>query len=488
MNGLHQSLLLSALDRYGSLAFFFVSTAILARLLPPAEFGIYAVVNALTMIIITSFQEFGGANYLIQKAGLSDRHIRTAFTIFLLISLLFAAALFLLRGHLAIFYGQDGLDVGVAIACLNFLLAPFQVTTSALLRRDMAFGPLARSNLLGSLTTAIVAIGLARQGYGFRAPLWGAVCGNAVITVTLLAGYRRLSIFSPSLAGYADVLRFGAYSSGVVLINVAYNLSPQLILARTLDFNAAGIFSRAASMAQVFDRLIIQVISPVAGPALLAHSRAGGDLKAAYLQTIASISACQWPFLAFLALLAHPVILLWLGPNWTDVVPLIQMLSIASIALFASSLTYPMLVAVGRVRDALTASLISLPPSFAMVCVASFHGIHAVAATALVAMPLQAAIAFHFIGRRIGMTASDVLRALSLSAVVLLCSVAGATMGLACSRFVPMTAPAELATSALLAATGWTAGMFLTKHPLLMHLRLMTSTLRLKLRAAAGHP
>jgi O-antigen/teichoic acid export membrane protein len=487
MKGLHQSILLSALDRYGNLAFFFVSTAVLARLLSPVEFGVYAVVNALTLIIITSFQEFGGANYLIQKADLSDRDIRTAFTVFLLLAFVFATVLFLLRGSLAAFYRQDGLDDGIALACINFLLAPFQVTASALLRRDMAFGLLAKSNLLGSFTTATVSIALASQGYGSLAPLLGVILGNVAITVSLLARYRRFGIFCPSLSGYANVLRFGMYSSGVVLINVVYNLSPQLILARMLDFHAAGIFSRAASMTQVFDRLIVQVISPVIGPALMAHSRAGGDVKKAYLQTIELISACQWPSLAFLALLADPIILLWLGQGWAEVTPLIQMLSLASLALFASSLTYPMLVALGRVRETLTASLISLPPSLALVCGASFYGVHAVAAAALVTMPLQAVVAFHFIGRHIGMTTGDLLHALFRSGLVLLCSVTGTASGLLASRLTQTTPLGELTISAVLAATAWATGMVLTRHPLLAHLKSVTGTLRLKLRATAGH-
>jgi O-antigen/teichoic acid export membrane protein len=487
MKGLHQSILLSALDRYGSLAFFFVSTAVLARLLSPVEFGIYAVVNALTLIIITSFQEFGGANYLIQKADLSDSHIRTAFTVFLLLALIFAMALFLLRRPLAAFYRQDGLDVGIALACINFLLVPFQVTASALLRRDMSFGPIAKSNLLGSFTTAVASIALARQGYSFLAPLLGGILGNVAITVSLLARYRRFSVFWPSLSGYADVLRFGIYSSGVVLINVVYNVSPQLLMARILDVNAAGIFSRAISMTQVFDRLIVQVMSPVIGPALMAHSRAGGDVKKAFLQTIELISACQWPSLAFLALLADPIILLWLGQGWTEVTPLIQMLSLASLALFASSLTYPTLVALGRVRDTLTASLISLPPSLALVCAASFYGVHAVAAAALVTMPLQAAVAFHFIGRHIGMTTGDVLQALFRSGLVLLCTVTGTASGVLASRLTHTTPLGELTISAVLAATAWATGMLLTRHPLLMHLKLVTGTIRLKLRAIAGH-
>jgi hypothetical protein len=66
-----RSIFFSAVERYGSLALLLVSAADLLRLLTPREFGIYAVIIAVS-------QEFGGANYLIQKRSLSRRNIRTA--------------------------------------------------------------------------------------------------------------------------------------------------------------------------------------------------------------------------------------------------------------------------------------------------------------------------------------------------------------------------------------------------------------------------
>ena len=89
----HRSIFFSAIERYGNLVLFLVTTAVLARLLAPAEFGIYAVVNAVTAVVAASFQEFGGANYLIQKRELSRASVRTAFTVTFGISVLIGLAL-----------------------------------------------------------------------------------------------------------------------------------------------------------------------------------------------------------------------------------------------------------------------------------------------------------------------------------------------------------------------------------------------------------
>ena len=56
INVVRRSILFSALERYGGLIFFLASTAILSRLLTPQEFGIYAVISAITGVIAASFR------------------------------------------------------------------------------------------------------------------------------------------------------------------------------------------------------------------------------------------------------------------------------------------------------------------------------------------------------------------------------------------------------------------------------------------------
>lgn len=471
MSRLHRSIFFSAAERYGSLLLFLLSTAVLARLLTPEEFGTYAVVNALTAVIAASFQEFGGANYLIQKPALSEQNIRTAFTITFVLSVLIGAALFVLRDPLAAFFSREGLRIGITVSVLNFLTSPFAMTISALFRRDLQFGAIATCNLAGNAITAAVSIALAALNYSFMAPIWGMLIGNLVTTVFLIGWRNNFRIFRPSLFGYADVVAFGVYSSGVVVINVFYNLAPQLFLARILDFAAVGLYSRAISVTQVFDKLVTQVLGPVIMPAILAHTKSGGDLRRIYLDSVASLAAVQWPFLLFVAIMANPIILVWLGPTWAEVVPLVRMLCIAYLSLFAACLTYPVLVAVGRVRDALVSSLISLPPSLLVIFIASFISVQAVAASALLTLPLQAFVAFHYLGRHLAIRPADFLRATLKSAIVTFCSAACVLICAAMIEAGLVGPTAGLFLAGISAAAGWWLGMALTEHPLQAHVR-----------------
>lgn len=475
MNSIHKSVLYSALERYGSVVFFVISTAFLSRLLTPQEFGIYAVVGALTTVAAASFQEFGGANYLIQKPSLSERDIRAAFSITLCLSAVLATAVFELRDVAAWFFSEDGLKIGIAISALNFLLSPFSMTITALLRRDMSFGILARCNLAGSFVTAVASVVLAALGYSFMAPILGMLAGNAAVLALLIASQRNPRIFLPSFHGYRDVLGFGAYSSGTILINILYTLSPQLILARVLDFNAVGLYSRAINVTQVFEKTVIQVFSPVIMPAVIAHTRTGGDLKRIYLNAVELLSVVQWPFLTFVTLMAEPIVRIWFGPTWMEVVPLIRMLCVGSLSLFAACLTYPVLVAAGSVRDTLVSSLISLPPSLLMIFIASFFGVQVVAASALVTLPFQAVVAFYFVSKHLEINVGDFIRATVKSGIVAACTIAGCLISMVIIEILKYGPIVAVLSAGALGMTAWWLGLIVTDHPLSTQLRLVTS-------------
>ena len=238
-----------------------------------------------------------------------------------------------------------------------------------------------------------------------------------------------------------------------------------------------GLYSRATNVTQVFEKLVIQVLNPVIMPAIIAHTRTGGDLKRIYLHAAELIAVVQWPFLIFFALMADPIIRIWLGPTWTEIVPLIQMLCVASISLFAACLTYPILVAAGQVRDTLVSSLISLPPSLLVVFISSFFGVQAVAASSLLTFPFQAFVAIYFVSQHLALGPADLMRAMSKSGAVTVCSAVSIFVSMVIAEYCLAGPIVGVLLASIFAATGWCIGLIITKHPLLSQMRLASGGL-----------
>jgi O-antigen/teichoic acid export membrane protein len=135
-----------------------------------------------------------------------------------------------------------------------------------------------------------------------------------------------------------------------------------------------------------------------------------------------------------------------------------------------AALTYPTLVATGRVRDTLTSSLITLPVGALAMALAAPYGIEAIAASMFFSWPLQIAVSLWFIRRQIHFTVPELLGAVWKSAPVALAAAVAPAAVIAREGLRPDLPLAILALALGGAGLGWLLGLAATQHPLLNEL------------------
>lgn len=471
---IRRSIAFSLADKYAGIVLGLGTMAIVSRILSPEEVGLFMVASA-SVILIEAFRDFGVGACIIQATRLTPELVRTAFTVMLLLSAMFAALLWIAAAPLAAFYGDPRLTGMIRIATLGFIAAPVSNPLLSLLRRDLAFSKVAAVSIAAATANAVVTVALALAGFGAASFVWASVTAAAVMAAGAVLMRPELWVFRPTLVEWRHVLPFGAWSSVVTLLGLLFDYLPRFILGRVISIAAVGLYSRALSLCQMPDRALLSAVQPVVLPALSARARDGGDMKEPYFLGLASITALQWPALLCLALLAEPIVRLLLGPQWTETIPLIRIIALASLSLFPAYLTYPVLVAVGRVRDLATASLVSLPLSMAIMLGAAHFGLTMVALSLFVTYPLQVGVGLHFVRRHVHFGWGEFARALRPSALATLGAAAapagllvasGGTLGLA-----------QMALAIVGSAIGWLAALRLGRHPLDPEVRLAVAKL-----------
>ena len=85
--------------------------------------------------------------------------------------------------------------------------------------------------------------------------VWGLVAGSAAQAILFCAYRRDPRLFLLCLDDWRNVLRFGVYSSGTVIITSLNQWSPQVIPGRVLNFTAVGLYARSINVMVMFDRL-----------------------------------------------------------------------------------------------------------------------------------------------------------------------------------------------------------------------------------------
>lgn len=465
MSALRRSVLFSSADRYFAQALMIGTTAVMARLLTPAETGLFLLAQSF-VLMAESFRDFGVGLRVVQAREATPELVRSAFTVTFCISLVTGALLFLGAGWLARFFDAPELKMLLQLSSAGFLIAPFGTPIIAIMRRTMAFGQLAAINIASSVIGAATTIGLGFAGAGAASYMLGYIAGGACVALAALAIRFEPWVFRPCFAKAGDFLSFGGISIATALLNLGYEMLPRMVIGRIVGFDALGIYSRALGLAQLPDRLIGAALYPVVLPALSKRVREGGNLKQDYLRGVALMSALVWPALTILALLAEPIVQIMLGPQWTEAAPIVRIVAVAYMAFAPAFLTFPTLVAIGRIRDTLTMSLISLPPSAALMIVVAHWGIVPLALSMLVLFPVQMATALWFIRRAIGLDWQEL--ALSLSKAFVIASGTAVVPILLIASLPGGAAPDLVRTAAALvgAAAGWAVTAAAIRHPI----------------------
>ncbi len=463
MSRVRRSVLFSALDRYATQMLLIGITAVMARVLTPEETGLYLVAFAF-ILLADNFRAFGTGVYILQAQELRREDVRSAFTLTLLVSLGLGAAIFSGGDFIAAVYGEPGLAPLLRLAAIGFLAVPFSGPILALLQRELAFDRVAVVNLSGAVVGSALTIVLGIAGFGAASYLWGFVAQAFVVALICLALRPAFWIFRPCFSGMQRVVSFGTISSAVTLLNMVSDLLPRLAFGKLLGMDAVGLYGRAVTICQLPDRAVVSALQPVVLPAMTDRVRAGGDLKTVYLRGHALMSGVQWPALVMLAIMAEPVVRVLLGPQWGETVPLVRIIALANMALAPAFMTFPVLVASGRIRDTLISTLISLPPSMLIVIHAATISLEAVAASLFLTAPLQMFVALAFVRRAIGLDWGELLAASRASlGVTFGTALIPTSMVFAWGGALPWYA-SILALSG--AALGWVAALILTRHPI----------------------
>lgn len=467
---------MAAGEQYFRLAINFASIATVSRLLTPSEIGV-AVIGTGIMAIALGLREFATSDFLIQRREVGQGDLRTAFTLAFLLTAVITALMFVLAPWFGSWYGEAQLAQFLRIAAVAGLIEALSLPIRGLLRRQMAFGTLALVNTAAAAVTAGATILLALAGFSYLSVAWAMLAAGCTTTGLYFWFRPDLSILRPAFRSWGNVLRFGGYNGASFVINRAYEALPQLVLGQLLPPAAVGLYSRAQTVSDIPDRIVLASVFAIAFPALAAEIRAGRNVKEPYLLALSLITVFYWPALVLLALLAYPVVALLLGAQWHAATPLLQLMAIAGLAWFPVVLTSPVLLAVGANRDRVLADLLGRSVSAVILCAAAFFGILAMAASKLVTLPFQMVVTFRFVRRHIPFAWRELWVALWKSAAVTAASAAGpaGVVALSDTGF-DLSLPAT-ALAALLAVTGWLATVLALRHPVLAELRTAAAAL-----------
>ncbi len=469
--GVRKALSLSFAQTGISFSLSVATIVILSRLLTPAETGVYSVAIGF-VALVHMLRDFGVSEFLVQDPTLGNDVVRTAFTINLMIAWCLAALLFSSSGLIGDFYGDPGVTRVTRVMSLVFVLLPFGTTHMALMRRSFRFDTILKIRLAETAIRGGTTIALAYAGFTYMSMTWGSVAGMAALILGCEVWGWQYRVRGVGLAQWRRVLHFGWNRTLSDIVVQMGNQSANIVVGKMFGMSAAGFYSRGYGVVNMFVTHVIGTVGNVTFPAYARDHRESNTAPQLFLKSLVYLTGISWPFFAFCALMAFPLIRIAFGNQWDAAVPLMRWLCGAAIVGTLTFQCNAFFTAVGRYRDVTRVELQCQLTRIAITILAAFYSLEAVAAAQVLVYLIAAVLYYHKVVQYEPTQLRHLVAALLPSGLATLAScVVPAVMlylwaGWPMHHFV--TAFAIAAAGAVL---GWLLAIVLTKHPLLTEIR-----------------
>lgn len=325
-----------------------VSTVVLARLLSPEDFGLYAMVAALIGISET-LRDLGLSSAAVRRPDLTRAQGSNLFWI----NVGTGAACWIVVSLAAVpisgLFGEDRLVSMIRLVAPVFLLNGIATQFKAEINRSLRFTALAVCELVPQLVALGVAIVLAFADRG----AWALIGQQIVTAVLALALAVSLARWRPGLptrrVGTRSLLSFGLGVAGTQLIGTVTRNIDNILIGWAWGPTSLGLYNRGYQLLMAPLNQIAVPMTRVALPILArVHARDDGTFPDV-LRRAQLVGAYLTASLYCVAAgVAAPLVDVALGGQWSEVVPIFQVLAFGGVFRAILQVSYWAYLASGR--------------------------------------------------------------------------------------------------------------------------------------------
>lgn len=410
-------------ERLVAQAVTFLVSVLLARLLPPNEFGLVAVV-LIFVSLAEVFTNCGLSQALIQRKEVRRVDISTVFYFNVGMALLMVAILCISAPTIARFYGEPRLQGVLQWLSINVVIMAMGRVQIAMLTREMQFAKLFRITLPSLIFGGTIGVALALAGWNIWALVAHSV-SNAVLQTILVwcfcnpAWRPGLEFSFPSLKSMG---RFGAGVFGSGLINRGFLSSYGLIVGKMFSVTDLAFYNRGRRLQELPIKSLVSVQNRVLFPAF---SRIHDDqprTKAALRLGIPLLAFAVCPLMVLLCIVAKPLTIVLLTDQWLPAVVLLQVFCIRGILRPFNAVNMAVIKAKGRSKLLLVLETTKTSVAIAALIVTCQYGVLYIVWGQVFATFIMFLINIFFTQRHIGYRIWEQLSDISAYLVLALCS------------------------------------------------------------------
>ena len=325
-----------------------VAMLIVARLLLPAEFGLFALAVSV-LLVLNAVTDLSLSNAIIQMKDPPDSVYDTAFTLNVLRGFAVAAALAAIAIPFASLYGDARLQAIILALATVPVLKSLVSPRMAHLQRQLSFKPQFYLEAAGKIAAFVASILVAYLTRSY----WALVAGMiATPAISSMISYQ-FAPYRPRFGLHEWKPIFG-FSGWLTLSNAVNTLNWQadrFFIGAKLGTATLGQYTVGSELASLpTNAPILPIMQALyAGFAKLAHDTV--RLREAYMTSQCVIIAIALPISVTVSVFAYPILDLAIGPAWSQSAYVVQILAPVFALQMLTAPAQSIAMATGRTRS-----------------------------------------------------------------------------------------------------------------------------------------
>ena len=363
---------------------------ILGRLLTPADYGMVGMLAIFTAIT-GSLQESGFTAALTNLKEATHREYNAVFWTSTGISILLYLVLYISAPLIADYFHQPGLIPLSRLVFASLLLAGIGIAHAAYMFRNMMNREKAITGFFALVGSGIIGITLALNGYSYWSLAWQQFAYICIINIGRLYYVRWMPSFHIDLSPIREMIGFSSKILITNIINQVNNNILSFIFGRLFTAGAVGNYTQAAKWNTMGHSLISGTMQQVAQPVLASINEEENRQLNVFRKMLRFTAFLSMPAMLGLAFIADFIVVL-LGEQWTDSVPLLRMLCISGAFLPIHTLYQNLFISHGRSDTYMWCSVALVITQIVVVMVFATWGIEIMIAAYVVTLILWTGI------------------------------------------------------------------------------------------------
>lgn len=370
---------------------------VLARLLSPIQFGLFGVAS-LALALLEILTDTGINAFLIQEKKDITDYLNTAWIVSIVRGILISLALLLLASPVALFFKSPESTSLLALISLVPFIRGFINPAIVQFQKNLEFHKEFIFRLIIFAVDATVTLVLALLLHSAVSLVWGMIAA-ALLETTLshvIVRPRPTANYSPSQL--IEVVNRGKWITLSGIFEYIFQNLDDIVVGKLLGTYSLGLYQMAYKISTLPVSEGGEVLQKVTFPVF---AKIGDDVKRtrkAFLKVVLLTCGLVLPFGLVIFFFPSQIVLLFLGNNWLEIVPVLRILVIFGLlkAVFGSS--FALFLANKKQAYISLASLVAIIAlALSIYPLVKAYGIYGAGISALVSWIFAAPVVIYFL-------------------------------------------------------------------------------------------